>query len=125
MGIEKEKLYEALGELVYVVAKADGVIQDEEVSELNKILENHPWASTIEWSCEYEKSKNSVVEDVYKKAIDFCKEYGPTKEYSEFIDLMNKVAYAHQGIAKEEKDVINSFSKDLTERFLKDIENLK
>jgi len=36
MRINKEKLYEAFGELIYVVAMADGEIQETEVAALKK-----------------------------------------------------------------------------------------
>ena len=35
---DTEKLYETMGELLYVLAKADGVIQEEEVNKLNELL---------------------------------------------------------------------------------------
>ena len=39
---DKEKLYETLGELLYAIAKADGVIQAEEKEALEKMFKNHP-----------------------------------------------------------------------------------
>ena len=124
MNNDKEKLYETLGELIYAIAWADGVIQEEEEFVLNSILETHPWASTIKWSFDYEKNKQHTVEETYKKVIDYCKNYGPTEEYAEFIDLMTRVASANEGIAEKEQEIITSFSKDLTERFKRDIEKL-
>jgi uncharacterized tellurite resistance protein B-like protein len=122
---EKEKLYETLGELLYVIAKADGIIQLEEKNALNELLKNHPWASKIKWSFNYEESKNSSAEEILNKVINFCHRYGPTPEYGEFIEAMKYVANASQGIDHNESQVINSFSKDLIERFQRDIDRLK
>lgn len=119
---EKEKLYETLGELLFTVAKADGVIQEEEKEALNQLLTNHSSGKEIKWSFNYEANKDSSVEDTYKKVIDFCKNYGPAPEYVEFIDSMKTIANATNGIDPQESKVINSFSSDLIERFQKDLE---
>ena len=80
---KKERLYEALGELIYAVAKADGLIQKEEFSMLDSLLKDHPWASTIKWSFNYEVSRNKSLDDIYEKAINHCQHYGPAPEYIE------------------------------------------
>jgi len=122
---EQEKLYETLGELLFAVAKADGVIQDEERESLSELLKNHPWASEIKWSFNYEENRNSSVEDIYNKVISYCHSYGPTPVYEEFIDAMKFVASASQGIDESESKIISSFSKDLIGRFQRDLEKLK
>lgn len=121
---KKEQLYETLGELLFVIAKADGVIQEEEQDALTKILERHTWASAIKWSFQYESSKNSTIEEVYNKVINACHSYGPSPEYEEFIEAMKLVADASGGIDENESKIINSFSKDLIARFQKDIDRL-
>lgn len=125
MAANKEKLYETLGELIYVIAQADGIIQDDELEALEDILSTHPWASTIRWSFNYEMAKNKDVDDLYQKVINSCHSFGPTPEFDEFIELMNVVASASAGIDAHEEKVISSFSKDLIERFIKDTENLR
>lgn len=121
---EKEKLYETLGELLYAVAIADGMVQKEELEELEKLLEGHPFGSNIKWSFDYENRKNHDVEEVYKKVISFCHSYGPAAEYAEFILLMENIAKAYQGIEQSEDRVMKSFTKNLTERFKRDLERL-
>ena len=64
---DQEKLYETLGELLFAVAKADGVIQKEEITILNELLKDHPWASEIKWSFDYEVSKDTDVEEVTRR----------------------------------------------------------
>lgn len=118
----KEKLYEALGELLYAVAMADGVIQEEERSALNDILVDHPWATDIQWSFEYEMKKEHNVETLYQKALTACHAYGPSPEYKEFADLMLQLAKAAEGVDEREEELIKSFSRELQERFRKDLE---
>ncbi len=123
--IEKEKLYETLGELLFVVAKADGVIQEEEKEVLSELLKGHAWSEEIKWSFDYESNKNSSVEEVYNKVINACHSYGPSPEYEEFIQAMNLIAEATNGVDENEAKIIDSFSKDLIERFMRDIERLQ
>lgn len=120
----QEKLYEAFGELLYVVAMADGFIQESEVTALEKVLAGHPWAADIKWSFDYERKKGSSVEDVYAKVLDYCTYVGPQAEYQNMIEVMEAMALASQGVDPDEQAVINTFIHTLTERFKKDLEQL-
>ena len=122
---DQEKLYETLGELLFCIAKADGVIQEEEKVALKRLLKNHAWANEIQWSFNYEESKNATLEETYNKVISYCHSYGPTPIYNEFIDAMNTIAKSSDGIDENEAYIIQSFSADLIERFLRDVQRLK
>ena len=122
---KEEKLYEVFGELLYAIAKADGVIQRSEKETLVQLLKNHSLGSEILWSFEFEEAHNSSVEEIYNKVINFCHMYGPAPQYDEFISAMKIVAEASDGITERESKIINSFSKDLMERFQCDIDKLK
>ena len=119
-----EKLYETLGELLYAVAKADGVIQQEETDKLDSLLASHPWAKEIKWSFNYEVSKNSSVDEIYNKVISFCQGYGPSVVYPEFIDSMKSIAESANGVDKNEEKVISDFSKDLIARLQSDLDKI-
>jgi len=120
-----DKLYEVLGELLYAVAKADGFIQDEEKEKLKELFKDHGFGSDIVWSFEYEESKSKPIDEIYNKVINFCHSYGPAPEYEEFIKAMKIIAEATEGINEEEAKIIDSFSKDLLERFQRDIDKLR
>ncbi|EAY26163.1 TerB family tellurite resistance protein [Microscilla marina] len=120
--VNKEQLYDAFGELIYAVAKADGLIQAEEQRMLENILTAHPWASQIRWSFDYESKKGMNPEDSYKKALDIFKEHGPDPDYVYLLDVLEKVAEASDGIDANEQKVIDSFQSDLYKRFVKDAE---
>jgi uncharacterized tellurite resistance protein B-like protein len=119
--VSKEKLYEAFGELVYAVAKADGIVQNEEVAILHNLLNNHAWASEIEWSFNYENSKNHSVAHVYKKALDVFQEHGPDAEYTFFVEVMELIANSNAGTAASEQKVIDDFQRDLLQKFKGDL----
>lgn len=119
---DQEKLYETLGELLYAVAMAGGVIQKEEEEALEKLLHNHGWAHEVSWSFQYEQSRNTGVQEAYKKAISFYQHHGPSPIYQEFIDAMSIVAAAANGTDQKEEALIHSFSKDLISRFQRELD---
>ena len=120
--MNKERLYDAFGELIYALAMADGLIQPEEIQALNDILKGHPWASQIKWSFDYEANKNTNLQDVYKKALDTFTQHGQDEEYVYLIDVLEKVAKASDGIDKNEAQFIERFQKDLKENFIVEME---
>ncbi len=119
-----EKIYDVLGEMLYVVAMADGIIQKEEKQALQKFFSNHLQGKEIVWSFEYEENHRSNIEDTYNKVISFCHNYGPSPIYAEFIEAMKIIAEAADGVSNEEEQYINSFSEDLLKRFQNDAEKL-
>lgn len=114
----KEKLYDALGELVYAVAKADGSVQPEEIEKLRELLLAHPRAREIQWSFDYEHRHDITVEEAYAKALDTCKDYGPTEEYAFLFEAVEAVAEASHGVEAREWAVIQRFRSELREHFL-------
>lgn len=124
MSNNQEKLYEAFGELLYVIAMADGFIQESEITALENVLAKHPWAADIKWSFNYERKKASSIEDVYAKVLDYCTYAGPQAEYQNMMDVMEAMAKASDGVDSEEQEVINTFIETLTKRFREDIEKL-
>ncbi len=119
--VTREKLYEAFGELIYAVAKADGIVQGEEIAALEYILRNHSWAKDIVWSFHYENQKDNTVEYVYNKALDIFKEHGPSNEYEHLLSILQAVAEASQGTSATEKGIINLFQQDLINKFKNDL----
>jgi uncharacterized tellurite resistance protein B-like protein len=120
----KDRIYDAFGELAYLVAKADGLIQPEEVEALEAILGKHPKGKTIKWSFDYERRKHNDPEETYQKVLECCRENGPDPEYLFLIEMLEEIARASAGLDPKEKAVIEGFTNDLTERFKNDIESI-
>ncbi len=116
--VNKTRLYDAFGELIYAVAIADGMIQQEELNTLEKILEGHPWAKEIKWSFDYERKKNHTLRDTYLKALETLKEYGPCADYKYLVEVLEKVAEAADGFTKTEGIIISNMQKSLQSHFL-------
>lgn len=121
----QNRLYDAFGELIYALAMSDGLIQPEETQVLETLLNGHPWAKEIQWSFDYESSKEITVEEAYDKALHTFKEHGPDPDYAFLRDVLEAVAKAGDGVVPEEKQVMDSFSTELIQRFIRDLENNK
>lgn len=117
-----EKLYEAFGDLLYVVAKADGIVQKEEVEALENITRHHSWAKEIKWAFNYDKAHNESVDFLYNKVLNICHEFGPNSEYKYLVELLELLAMASNGVDDKEQEIINRFTKELTERFKSDLD---
>lgn len=111
------ELYDAFGELIYVLAMADGEIQPEEKATLEHILRQHPWSREILWSFNYESAKSNDVEDTYQKVLQACFEVGPNPEYKFMIEVLEAVAKSSIELDEKEKAVIERFKSDLTREF--------
>lgn len=111
------KLYDAFGELLFVLAKSDGRVQEEEVETLEELLQDHPWAKEIVWSFDYELNKKNALEDTYLKVFHACVEIGPNPEYALMLDVLEKVADSSFGIVEEEQIIIDRFQSDLLREF--------
>ena len=121
--VSQVELYDAFGELMYAVANADGVIDEQEMAKLKEVLKDHEWTSEILWSFNYEKSKSKDIKEAYNKALDICKTFGPSKEYIYLLEALEKIAAASDGISVEEKEIIDNFEADLRAKFRQDLLN--
>jgi uncharacterized tellurite resistance protein B-like protein len=113
MGVRKSQLYSAFGEMIYTMAMADGKVHTQEVVALQNLLQSHEWARGISWSFDYENQRKRDIEEVMTFAMRVFKQNGPSDEYPFFLDVLEKVAEAHGGIVKEEKDLIDLLKKEL------------
>ncbi|WP_103864901.1 MULTISPECIES: permease [Aquimarina] len=123
--VSKDRLYQTFGELFYVLAMRDGVIQKEEVEILEQILKGHPSGAEIKWSFDYESKNQNDIETLYKKVIEVFSDNGPDKEYDFVLYALAKIAEASEGMSDKEEEMVTGFSKELLERFKKDIERIK
>lgn len=113
MAVRKSKLYNAFGEVIYTMAMADGYVHEKEISSLHDLLADHEWARGIKWSFDYEHKRNRNLNDVIKFSLMVFKENGPSDEYPYFLDVLKKVAEAHDGIVEQEQKLIDLLHKEL------------
>ncbi len=111
--VNKEKLFEAFGELIYAVAKIDGTVQIEEIEKMKTLFQYKKGGEEVVWSFNYENRNNHKVKDAYEKALGVMIEYGSYEGYPELIRILNEVAEASNGIDESEKFLISRFEEDL------------
>jgi hypothetical protein len=121
--ISQSRLHDAFGEIIYAVAIADGMIQEDEVKVIDEKLEQFSWGEDAKWSFNWEKKKGTQLKDAYLKALDTLKENGPHPNYYELIELLEDVAKASDGFEKKEGKVISIFNKSLKAHFLNRSQN--
>ncbi len=114
---DKERLYEAFGEIIYAVAMADGLVMESELQALYRLLKGHPWASQIQWSFDYEEKKHNSLKDTFSKALQTFKEYGPCKDYEYLYELLEEIAKADNHYERKEGQLITNFKKTLQAHF--------
>lgn len=117
MSTHNTKLYDAFGELLFVLVKSDGEFQEAERDALHKILSNHHWSKEILWSFNYELGKSRDLEDLYKKVIFACFDIGPNPEYQFMIEVLESVAESSLGSVETERKIIENFKQDLLSEF--------
>ena len=119
MSTDNTRLYDAFGELLFVLVKSDGEFQERERETLHKILSNHHWSKEILWSFNYESKKDQDLEDLYKKVIFTCFDIGPNAEYQFMIEVLEAVAESSLGVVETERQIIEKFKQDLLTEFSK------
>jgi uncharacterized tellurite resistance protein B-like protein len=117
-----ERLYYALGELAYAVAKADGQINFEERNKLHDIVvseakcHNHVFNISEIIFHILQKEKIFTVGDSYRSAmkeIEICSNYLTDDMKAEFVAVLDKVARAFDSVTVGEKNVIERFRIDI------------
>ena len=116
--VSQTRLNDAFGELIYVVALADGIIQEQEKETLKKFLSDHPWGKEIQWSFDYEVKNQNQLMVTFEKALDTLKENGPHKEYAYLVVVLEAVAGAENGFQRREGQIISNFQKSLKAHFI-------
>jgi uncharacterized tellurite resistance protein B-like protein len=109
----REKLFEAFGELIYAVAKTDGNVQQEEMEKMRSLFKYKKGGEEVIWSFNYENKHNNTVKDAYERALEAMIAYGAYDGYSELIYILNEVAKSSSGINEGERLLISRFEDDL------------
>ena len=115
----KEKVFEAFGELLYAVARAEGKVRKDTAEQLEALLEKYIWASDAIWSFKYEKKRKNTFEETYEHAIDTFVAQGPMAEYETFFELLDELSEeSHQLLGSRGKKILINFKRRLNRKFL-------
>lgn len=117
MEILEKDLQQAFGRIIYAMAKIDGEVQQIEIDVFKEFIANHEWAESVSLSFEEETETDDDPNKVFLKAMKVFRAHGPSEHYPFFIDLLKKIAEAHDGIIDEEQKLLNRIKEGL----LKDV----
>ena len=117
----KQRLFYALGQLAYAVARADGKVQAEEEKKLHEIISaaakkediDYDFAETIFQILDRDHVDSIRSYEWAMNEIRACSEFlsHPLKE--KFLRIIEAVGQAYPPITEEEKKLIQNASKDL------------
>lgn len=113
-----KNVLDAFGRIIYAVAKSDGEVQAEETAVIQDIIDNHTWAQEMELSFAIESALDEDANEVFDEAIETFKFNEIGSHAKEFVDLLEKIAEAHDGIVSEEEVLIDKFKAKLAENGL-------
>lgn len=115
----KEKVFEAFGELLYAVARAEGKVRKDTAEQVESLLEKYTWASDAIWSFKYEKDRKNTFEETYEHAIDTFVAHGPMAEYETFFELLDELSEeSHPLLGNRGKKILVNFKRKLNRKFL-------
>ena len=103
------EVLDTFGKIIYAVAKADGEVQESEIEVIRAVIDNHEWAQEVELSFEIERELDEDADEIFANAMELFKFDEVQGHVDDFIDLLEKIADAHDGIVPEEKALIDKF----------------
>lgn len=116
-----ENLHYAIGELVYAIAAADGVISREERESFHNIIVQELRNEDYEFDISdiifqmMDKEKTSM-QDAYERAmkqIRMNSHYLSPSLKANFIRIIEKVAEAYEPVTTDEKELIERFKREI------------
>lgn len=115
MDLPNKELQEAFGKVAYALAKIDGKVQQVEIDVLHKVIAENEWANEVLSSFNKETQLDEDPNKIFPKAMRIFRENNneAAQHYPFFIDLLEKIAEAHDGIVPEEQKLIDLFKDTL------------
>ncbi|CCH53601.1 hypothetical protein BN8_02709 [Fibrisoma limi BUZ 3] len=102
-----------IGSVVYALTKVDGRLQREEMQTVKEVFVDEPHGDLALYSFFLRENVNESVEDAYtfgmRRLLDKRAELNePLKK--RFIDILIRVARAHDTVSREERELIQRFT---------------
>ncbi|UXP30757.1 hypothetical protein N6H18_10375 [Reichenbachiella agarivorans] len=100
---------DVFGKILYALAMADGAIQEQEIKELEKIVEQDKWAHRIKLSFDRAMRLEMDPKIVFFKNMRILQTLKYDQHMPYFVNLMERMASAYNGIIPAERDMISRF----------------
>lgn len=112
-----QDLYRGLGCTLYALAKTDGRLQSEETETLRLLLMNDPNGLVALEAFDIQDQYQVLTEDAYAYAFRrFAAHHQVLNEAikKHFIQCMEQLAEAYDGVSKKENEILRRFRRDIT-----------
>lgn len=106
------------GNILYALAMADGGVQREELDELQKIVDEDEWAKEIQLSFDAAQHMDMDPQIMFFKNMRIFQTLRTDEHMPYFLNLMQRMAEAYNGIVPEEHDLILRFSGKVPDQVL-------
>ncbi len=113
---ENPDLYLGLGTIIYALAKVDGRLHLNEMQVAKEILANEPHGALALYALMLRQDYDETVEEAYAFAMRrFASQKGHLTEdlKKHFVQILQRVAEAHDDVSGKEKAFIQQFRRDL------------
>jgi uncharacterized tellurite resistance protein B-like protein len=112
-----QDLYRGLGCTLYALAKTDGRLQSEETETLRLLLMNDPNGLVALEAFDIQDQYQVLTEDAYAYAFRRFAAHRMVLNESikkHFIQCMEQLAEAYDGVSKKENEILRRFRRDIT-----------
>ena len=109
MNKPSNEVLSVFGKILYSLAMADGEVQDAELETLRKIVAKNEWAKEIEFSFTKAMELNMDPHISFLKNMRVFGSRDVEEHMPFFLDLMEKIAESHSGMAPAELSMIEEF----------------
>ncbi|MBX2842355.1 MAG: hypothetical protein KTR26_11320 [Flammeovirgaceae bacterium] len=89
--VNKEKIYESFGELIFAVLRIDGIVRKEQKEKIELILNKFEFGDQVLWSFTYENNHKKKWEEIENNSLEHFLEFGPSKDYQIFFDIFEEM----------------------------------
>lgn len=109
-----ESIYDAFARMIYAIIIADGVIDKEE----KRIIESKVKGKEVEKFLDAYISSNEehLIIESYQNLLHACRDYGPTAEYSDLIDILNNIKSVSAVIDEDDAEILDSIISNLKQK---------
>lgn len=109
MNKPNKEILDVFGRILYAMAMADGEVQEAEVQALHDVIKKNPWAKQVSLSFDLARHLDMDPWIMFLKNMRIFRTQAVDEHYPYFVELLEKIALAHEGIVPEERAMLEKF----------------
>ncbi len=113
---DKSDLYRSFGDLIYAIAMADGILQEEEKNAIRKIIGDHAMMPFVDESLNRKVKEEISIVSAYYKVMNYIKENKPDPEFHFLLQVLEALSKLSAGVDEDDENLMEDFIADLRSR---------